>query len=162
FALALTKCPSLANIIKITVRMAIGTLLFLGLTAPLWLSFLSALEGTYSRHAGVKVSQLPFATLIEAFDDIFALLWHRWDAFRAPGASILVTVGCIFAAVRWRELKRQPFFWINGLAIVLWAGCAFGVVPHKLLEHVPLLNRTHHVYTEFSYLIVLHVTIGCA
>lgn len=142
-------------------RIAAGTLLFMGLTAPMWLSFLTALDGSYSAHSEVRISQLPLKSLPGAFDDLFYLLQIKTSdvAAPAPGTSLLVLAGCIFSILRWRQLWEEPFFWVNSGAIILWGGIIFGWVPASFLEPIPLLNRIGHVYTDFSFLLVIHLTI---
>ena len=51
---------------------------------------------------------------------------------------------------------------MNSGAIMLWGGCVFGWVPAAVLAAIPLLNRVGHVYTDFSYLLVIHLTIQSA
>jgi hypothetical protein len=155
---------SIAASAKILGRMAIGTLLFLGLTAPVWLSFLAALDGSYTAHEKIEVRQLPITSLPGAFDDLFFLLLRADDSINAiaPGTSLLALVGCGFSLLRWRQLKAEPFFWVNLGAIGLWGGIVFGMVPASLLAIVPMLNRVGHIYTDFSYLLVIHLTIQSA
>jgi hypothetical protein len=153
-----------AGAAKILGRMAIGTLLFLGLTAPVWLSFLAALDGSYTAHEKIEVRQLPITSLPGAFDDLFFLLLRADDSISAiaPGTSLLILAGCSFSLLRWRQLKGEPFFWVNLGAIGLWGGIVFGVIPASLLAIVPMLNRVGHIYTDFSYLLVIHLTIQSA
>jgi hypothetical protein len=80
----------------------------------------------------------------------------------APGSSLLVLAGCSFSVLRWRSLKDDSFFWINLGAIALWGGCVFGWVPASLLAQIPLLNRVGHNGVDFSYLLIIHLTIQCA
>jgi len=161
---ALTRCCTLADSARVLGRMAVGTLLFLGLTAPMWMSFLAALEGSYSAHSEVQVMQLPLLSLPGMFDDLFYLLLREKDSdvAIAPGTSLLMLAACILSVLRWRQLKGEPFFWVNGGAILLWGGCVFGWVPASVLAAVPLLNRVGHTYTDFSYLLVIHLTIQAA
>ena len=163
-AWALTGCRNITDAARVMARMGIGTLLFLGLTAPMWMSFLGTLENSYSLHSEVRVTQLPFVSLPGVFDDLFFLLPLKDDSFAsiAPGTSLLVMAGCLLSALRWRQLKGEPFFWVNGSAILLWGGCVFGWVPVAVLAAIPLLNRVGHVYTDFSYLLVIHLTIQSA
>jgi len=163
-ACALACHRKAADLAKVIGRMSIGTVLFLGLTAPMWTSFLAALDGAYSMHSGVRVIQLPVVTLLGAFDDLFFLLPVNIDLYAAvaPATSLLVMAGCILSALRWRQLKGETFFWVNGGAIMLWGGCVFGWVPTPVLAAIPLLNRVGHVYTDFSYLLVIHLTIQSA
>ena len=163
-AFALTCCRNITDAAKVVARMAVGALLFLGLTAPMWMSFLVALENSYSIHSEVRVTQIPLAGLPGVFDDLFYLLLLKDDscAAIAPGTSLLVMAGCILSALRWRQLKGEPFFWVNSSAIILWGGCILGWVPAPVLAAIPLLNRVGHVYTDFSYLLVIHLTLQSA
>ena len=70
-----------ADVAKVIGRMSIGTIFFLGLTAPMWMSFLAALDGAYSVHSEVRVTQLPLVALPGAFDDLFFLLPLKGDAY---------------------------------------------------------------------------------
>ena len=163
-AYALTGYRNDVSPAKVLGRMGVGTLCFLGLTAPVWMSFLVSLDGSFTAHTGVNVVQLPPTTPPGAFDDLLYLLLRPNDseAAFAPGTSLLVLVGCSFTVWRWRQLKGEPFFWVNIGAIVLWGGCVFGWVPKFLLATIPLLNRIGHIYTDFSYLLVIHLTIQSA
>jgi len=163
-ASTLAGCDNVADSARVLGRMAVGTLLFLGLTAPMWLSFLTALDGSYSSHGEVRVFQLSPKALAGAFDDLFYLLLRpneTSDAF-APGTSLLVLAGCSFSMWRWRQLRGEPFFWVNTGAIVLWGGCVFGWVPDSLLATIPFLNRVGHIDADFSYLLAIHLTIQSA
>ncbi len=54
---------------------------------------------------------------------------------------MLILVGCLMSALHWRQLRREPFFFVNAVAIYLWGGCAFGWVPRVLLEAIPFINQ---------------------
>jgi hypothetical protein len=163
-AYVLARHRKLAGMAAVLGRVIVGTILFLGLTAPMWMSFLAALDGAYTLHSEVRVTQLPYVTLLGVFDDLFFLLPLRSDAYAAiaPGTSLLVMVGYIFSALRWRQLRGETFFWVNTGAIMLWGGCVFGWVPAPILAAIPLLNRVGHIYTDFSYLLVIQLTIQSA
>ncbi len=163
-ACALTGYRNAGSPARVLGRMGVGTLLFLGLTAPVWISFLVSLDGSFTVHAGINVVQLPPTILPGIFDDFFYLLLRPDESATAiaPGTSLLVLVGCSFSVWRWRQLKGEPFFWVNTGAIGLWGGCVFGWVPSSLLATIPLLNRVGHTYTDFSYLLVIHLTIQSA
>ena len=162
FALAETR--SIWKMATVFLRLAIGTGLFLALTAPMWLSFLAALQGAWSLHSEVNVVQFRFASLLGIFDDVFFRLPVNGNTFLAvaPGASFLIMVGSLYSLVRWRMHQRDIFFWVNTGAILFWGGCIFGWVPKWFLSLVPFLNRVGHTHTDFSYLIIIHLIIGCA
>ena len=163
-AYALARHRDIAGLATVIGRMGVGTVFVLGLTAPMWMSFFAALNGAYSVHSEVQVTQLSVASLPGAFDDLLYLLLRMDDAFAAiaPGTSLLVLAGCILSALEWRQLKGEPFFWVNSGAILLWGGCVYGWIPTSVLAAVPLLNRVGHIYTDLSYLLVIHLTIQSA
>jgi len=161
---ALARNRKAAGMAAVIGRMSLVTILFLGLTAPMWTAFFAALKGSYSLHSEIHVVQLPAATLPGAFDDLYFQLLLKSGAYAAiaPGASVLVMVGCFLSALRWRQLKGETFFWVNGGAILLWGGCVFGWVPAAVLEVIPLLNHVGHTHTDFSYLLVVQLAIQSA
>jgi hypothetical protein len=158
---ALTGSRNFVSMIRVLGRVGLGTLLFLGLTAPVWLSFLVSLPGSFTAHEQINVTLLPTKILAGIFDDLFYLLLQP-NVATAPGTSLLILVGCCLSLFRWRQLKGERFYWINSGAIAWWIGCIFGWVPSSLIAAVPLLNRVGHVETDFSYLLVMHLTIQSA
>jgi hypothetical protein len=163
-AYGLTLCRGIADSARVLGRMFVGTLLFCGLTAPMWMSFFVSLPSSFTIHSEILVRQLPLKCLPGVFDDLFNLLFRPDDSVPAlaPGSSLLVLTGCILTVLRWRQLKGESFFWINTSAILLWGGCIFGWVPAAILKAIPLLNRVNHTDTDFSYLLVIHLTIQSA
>ena len=158
----MTRSIAIAGWSRVIGRMGLGTLIFMGLTAPMWMSFIAALEGAHTlTHDEVRIVQFPPLTLPGMFDDLFYLLLRPSDNYKAslPGTSLYVMVGCLCAVWKWRQLKTEPFFWINSGAIILWGGCIFGWVPRFVLAAIPLLNRVGHTHTDFSYLLIIHLTL---
>ena len=146
-------------------RIVLNTLLFLGLTAPFWASFLVALDGAYSVHAKIRVFQIPWQLAAGAFDDLFYQLCLPADGSAtalSPGTSLLVLTGCLLSVFRWRQMRRDPFFWINCLAIGLWGGLIFGWIPASVLARIPFLNRDGHTHVDFSFVLVIHLTLQSA
>ena len=161
---ALSGCRRAVDRGVVMGRMAALGVLFLGLTAPVWMSFFASLQGAYSTHTAIEVYQLPARCVPGLFDDLFYHFQLPNDTLAAiaPGASLLILAGFILSLLRWRQLRGSPFFMVNNLAILLWGGCVFGWVPARVLEMIPLLNRVRHNYVEFSYLLILHLTIASA
>jgi hypothetical protein len=147
---------------KVIGRMSVWALLFLGLTAPVWMTFLAALGNSHTAHDKIAVTQLQLASLPGAFEDVFYHLLNGYYEVRAPGTSLLILVGCLFSALRWRQLKTERFFWINVGAVVLWGGFVFGWVPAFFIAAIPFLNHVGHIHADFSFLLVIHLTIQSA
>jgi len=161
---ALIRGHGIADRAKVIGRAGAGTLLFLGLTAPVWVSFLAALSDAYTLHSEVHADQLPWVTSPGVFDDLFFLLPVDLKFYAAvtPGTSLLVMTGFILSVLRWRQLKGETFFWVNLGAILLWGGCVFGWIPQPVLEAIPFLNRVGHTFADFSYLLAVHLVIQSA
>ena len=161
-AWALWDSRTSMQVAGVLVRIGVGTALFLGLTAPIWISFLVALPGAHTVHLAVKVAQLPLNCFPGLFDDLFYHLLTRAPTAVAPGGSLLLVTGSVLSAWHWRRFKKMPFYWINAAAILFWGGCIYGAVPASLLEMVPLLNQVGHTCVDFSYLVILHLTVQSA
>lgn len=161
-AYALAQGGGISAQVKLLGRLVFWTLLFFGLTAPVWLSFLVALSGSNTAHDKVAVMQLPLARLPGAFEDIFYHLRNDYYDTRSPGSSLLILVGCLLSAVRWKHLKTECFFWVNTGAVVLWGGFVFGWIPDFLIAVIPFLNRVGHIQLDFSFLLVIHLTLQSA
>jgi hypothetical protein len=160
---ALLECRSRLEWGAVLGRMATGAGLLLGLTAPFWLSFLAALEGAYSVHQQIQVVQLPLKCAIGMFEEALYTVYYPHD-IRAllPGTSLLVFAGCVLSVLHGRQVWRETFYWVNLGAILLWGGCIFGWVPAAILARIPFLNRDQHTFTDFSYLLVIHLTLQAA
>ena len=158
---ALSGCAKPADSLPVLRRLAVGTVVFLGLTAPVWISFLGALGNSHTGHDTVGVVQLPTKCLPGIFDDAFDSLLAKSPPFYplTPETGLLVLVGFLIALWQWRQLKADSFFWINCAAVLFWAGFVFGWIPAGLITGIPFLNRVGHIHTDFSYLIVLHLTL---
>jgi hypothetical protein len=161
---ALLRHRNPAGALQIFCRIGIGALLFLGLTAPVWMSFLGTLGGSSSSHSDIKVYQLPFQNAVGAFDDMFYQLLRTNSAFAAPApaSSLLIFVGCVLSVLRWRQMKSDVFYWVNLAAIIVTGGCIFALVPDSLLAAIPLFNHVGHQDTDLSYLLVVQLTVQSA
>ena len=144
-------------------RLAVGVTLFFGWTAPFWISFIVTEKDAFSLHTEVKVDQLPLHSAAGAFDDIFYRIASDGNGVSpAPGASMLIFVGFFLALLNWKKIRNDFFYWVNTAAIVLWGGFVFGWVPASIVELIPFLNRVGHIATDFSYLLVFHLTLHSA
>ncbi len=161
---ALLHCRTAGGWMRVLGWMTVATSLFLGLAAPMWISFLASLAGSFTSHQSVSIYQLPVGSLLGAFDDLFYQLLRRDNTVTAvaPGSSLLVLAGFLLSFPAWRQLKADRFFWVNSAAILVWAACIYGGIPASLLAAIPLLNRVGHTHTDFSYLLVIHLTIQSA
>jgi len=82
-------------------RMTVAAGLFLGLTAPVWMSFFGALDGAFTAHAEVRIHQLPAGFCRVHLMISCTCCCGRTMLFPAvaPGTSLLVLCGCVLSVL---------------------------------------------------------------
>ena len=142
--------------------MAWATVIFLLLSAPLWLVFLDALGKAYTVYDRQEIGQLQPGLAIGLFDDIFQRQFMDNEFLFTPSANFFVLLGAAWAAVRVRALVRERWF-VAALAVaVAAAAVAYGVVPQAALGALPFIRTIYHFDNTFSCVlfILLFVLAG--
>ena len=132
---------------------------FVLLSAPGWVSFLSAWHHSVTGYDIPQVSTLPWNEVIGFFDDIFYRQTFKDENVVAPALNFF-----LFAGVLWWVV--QPAAWRTkrpGLALIL-AGIvpflfAFGLVPDALTLKIPFVGNIVHVGNTFSCVLLGLVTV---
>ena len=139
-----------------------ASMVFLMLSAPLWLTFFDALSKAWTIYNDPKVFQMQPGLLIGLFDDIFQRRIVFFEYLFNPSANFFVLLGVLWAAVRIRALGSDAYFLASALTGVAAAALAFGVVPPAIAVRIPLLRNIIHWDNTFSCVlfIVLFVIAG--
>lgn len=139
-----------------------ASVLFLLLSAPLWLLFLETLGKAWTVYDTPKIYQLQPGLLVGLFDDIFLRQLVPLEYVFNPSANFFVLLGVGWALVRLRALTRESFFLAPLLAAFLIAALAFGVVSPALAAQIPMLRNVSHFDNTFSCVlfILLFVIAG--
>lgn len=140
-----------------------GQALFILLSAPVWLTFVTALQRASTFYDMPEAYQLQPGILVGLFDDIFYRELNVDELHLDPSLNFLV-----LAAVLWLCFSprgRESSTRLSGLALIALISVAivFGVVPRFVITHIPFLGRIHHVDNTFSCvaIICLLVLAGC-
>ncbi|HEV7867711.1 MAG TPA: hypothetical protein VGO90_08520 [Chthoniobacteraceae bacterium] len=139
-----------------------ANVLFVLLSAPLWLTFLDALGKAATFYDSPQVCQLQPGLLVGLFDDIFYRQFVPREFLANPSANFFVLLGVAWALVRGRSLARDGTFLAALAGSVGAAAIAFGVVSPHVLARVPMLKNIHHFDNTFSCVlfILLFVLAG--
>lgn len=139
-----------------------ASVVFLLLSAPLWLVFLDTLSKAWSIYDTPKVFQIQPGLMIGLFDDIFFRQLVPSEYVFDPSLNFFVLLGVGWALVRLRALAQERLFLAALLAAFFLAAIAFGVVSPTLLATVPILRNISHFDNTFSCVlfILLFVIAG--
>jgi hypothetical protein len=139
-----------------------ANVLFVLLSAPLWLVFIEALSKASTAYDQPRVCQIQPGLLIGLFDDIFYRQLVQNEFIANPSANFFILLGTAWALVRARFLARDRTFLAALLGAAGMAAIAFGIVSPLLLAEVPFIRNIYHFDDTFSgvLFILLFVLAG--
>ena len=136
--------------------------IFLLLSAPLWMTFLNALDKAHTSYDEPRIYQMTPGLAIGLFDDIFHRQFMPVEFLFNPSANFFVLIGVMWALVRARSLARERMLWAVTVPAVAAAALAFGVVSPATAATIPFLKNIYHFDNTFSCVlfILLFVVAG--
>ncbi len=158
-ALLLTPSPGRVKGQKLGGAVLTG-LLFVGISAPLWWSFLRALGSSRTAYETGGVFQLQPGLLVGLFDDIFYRQFNDAETHLDPSANFLVLLGVAWFAAR-RALGGRFDGPAGALTLcAVGAGAlVFGVVPAGWILRVPFIRQIIHVDNTFSCVLIVYLLV---
>lgn len=123
---------------------------FVLLSAPLWISFLSAWGHSMTGYDTPHADTLRLTHLIGFFDDIFYRQTAKEENVVAPALNFLFLVGVLVWVVQPRRQGPDHTGWALVLAALPPFALTFGVVPPALIEKIPFVGNIVHVGNTFS------------
>ncbi|MEI9897695.1 MAG: hypothetical protein WDN28_28515 [Chthoniobacter sp.] len=127
-----------------------ATVIFLLLSAPLWMTFLDALGKAYTVYDEPRVYQMTPGLALGLFDDIFYRQFMPLEFLFNPSANFFVLIGVSWALVRARALAGERMLWAVTLPAVAAGALAFGVVSPATVVTIPFLKNIYHFDNTFS------------
>lgn len=128
---------------------AAGILLLL-LAAPIWLTFLDSMRASYSSYNAAYAFQLEPSLALGFFDEVLLRPFWEGEAVYNPSSNFLLLAGLLFFLANVRELARNRFALGIGLAALVPAAFAFGVVPPRWIALWPIIGNVHHIDNSFG------------
>jgi hypothetical protein len=134
---------------------------FVLISAPGWVSFLSAWHHSQTGYDIPQASMLPWSHVIGFFDDIFYRQTAKDENVVAPALNFLFLAGVLWWVVQPRAWRTPRL----GAAVLLAAlppfALAFGLVPKAIVLKIPFVANIVHVGNTFScVLLILGATLA--
>lgn len=129
------------------------------LSAPIWWTFIDALQKSYTTYDNTQTWQIQPGLLIGLFDDIFYRKASSGGGVFDPSANFLILLGCSLALIFVRSLLRDPVFVALAVGALPPFALAFGVVPPELISVIPILKNVGHVDNTFSCALIVHLIV---
>lgn len=144
-------------------RKLLGTaaagVVFLLLTAPLWLTFFDALKASHTSYDRPGAMQIQPNLLIGFFEDLFYRQLRPSEIHANPSANLVVLLGLVWALVQARDSFRQRGFVAIGAASLLPFSIVFGFIPAALIVKLPFISNIHHTDNTFSCSLIILWTV---
>lgn len=139
-----------------------ANVLFVLLSAPLWVIFLDALKKAWTPYDVPQVFQLQPGLAIGFFDEIFYRQIEPTEFLVSQSTNFFLLLGLAWAFIRIRALMRERYFVGASLVAIPTAALIFGVVPPWLLASIPLIKNIYHIDDTFSCIlfVVLFIMAG--
>jgi len=128
---------------------------FLLLTAPLWVTLAEALRISYSGYNQPSAYQIHPSFLIGFFDEIFYRPIQTLERVSNPSANFLFLGGLLYLAASWRRNPPGTVGTALAFAFAASLAMAFGVVPPQWIERVPFLGNVAHIDNCFSLVAII-------
>lgn len=132
-----------------------GCLVFIAISAPLWVVFFDTLRRGFTIYDDPFAYQLPAGLLVTLFDDLFGrqLMSSEWHV--DPAVNFLVLLGVLWLLADLRRICANRVALAVLLAALPPLALVFGVIPPAWIIRVPLIRNIIHTDDTFiSTLIV--------
>ena len=143
--------------------MAAAGVVFILLSAPVWLTFLDSLQSSYTSYNAVSAFQIQPGLLLGAFDELFYRPLTTLNRVFNPSANFLILLGVLYflATIR-TQFADRPVITLAASSL-LPLSFAFGLVPAAWIVQLPFFKNIAHLDNSFTCaLIVLWSVIAGA
>lgn len=147
-----------ATIAKLLLTAA-GGVLFVMLSAPVWVTFMDALARAYTSYNNPAAFQILPSLLPGLFDELFYRPIHAEQRTLNPSANFLVLAGVLYAVATLRRVRPDRGFVALALGAAIPFAFAFGLVPPQWIASIPFLGNVVHIDNTFSCVLIVHLIV---
>lgn len=132
-----------------------GSLVFLALSAPLWVVFLDALGKGCSIYDAAATHQITPGLALGLFDDLFyrQLVLDEWHV--NPALNFFALAGVLWALADWQRVRANRFAFAFAITALPTLAMVFGAIPAALIDRVPLLRNISHIDNTFTCVLIV-------
>lgn len=135
-------------------------ILFVLISAPVWLTFLEAMKSAYTAYNVPVVWQANLFSVIGHFDEIFyRQLNDNEGLLYLPSVNFLILLGFLWSLSRLKHLLSNRTYVALGLSALISLVLVFAIVPASLIVKVPFLNNVWHIHNTFSCVLLIHLIV---
>ena len=132
-----------------------GQLLFLMITAPVWVTFLDTLRWSYTSYDTVSAFQIQPSLLIGAFDEALFRPLTRGEIVFNPSANFLILAGVLYFLATLRSQFANRTAISLAFSSVVPLALAFGLVPAFWIVRIPFLGNVAHIDNCFTCALII-------
>jgi len=132
-----------------------AAILFILISAPIWLTFLDTLGSSSSSHNPPEALQIPAHRLLGFFEDLFYRQAAPQEIQVAPSTNFLVLLGILWALSRLGKLSGNRMCLALGLSSVIPIALVYGILPRAAIVAVPFLGAIRHIHNTFSCVLII-------
>lgn len=130
-------------------------ILFALLTAPVWLTFVTTLQHSYTSYNAVSAFQIQPALLLGFFDEAFyrpiMIAQRTFD----PSVNFIVLLGLLYFLATSRLTLHDRVSLALAVSSIVPLALAFGVVPARWIVKWPFLANVAHLDNCFSCVLIV-------
>lgn len=134
-------------------------LIFVSLSAPVWLTFLDALKKAYTSYDTGTAFQVQPSLALGFFDEVLLRPFWANEGVYNPSANFLLLTGVLGFLVYLRSIVSNRVVFALALASLLPLAIVFGLVPPLWIAHLPFLGNITHIDNSFGVGLILLLTI---
>lgn len=133
--------------------------LFVAITAPIWLTFLDALKDSYTGYNVATAFQLQPSLALGFFDEILLRPFWVNETVYNPSANFLLLLGVLAFFVHLRVASSHRLVLALALAALLPLAIVFGLIPPLWIIKIPFLGNVTHVDNSFGVGLILLLAV---
>jgi hypothetical protein len=134
-------------------------LVFLLISAPLWLIFFDALKLSHTSYDYPGAMQIKPTLFLGFFEDLFYRQLKPTESHANPSANFVVLLGVLWALVRAPRTFHQRGFIGLGIAALFPLAIVYGIIPAGWIVKVPFFANIHHTDNTFSCSAIVLLTV---
>ena len=129
--------------------------IFVCLSAPVWITFLDALKNSYTGYNVPTAFQVPPTLALGFFDEILLRPFWANETVYNPSANFLFLTGLLAFLVYLRVVTVNRHVLGLALATLVPLSIVFGLVPPLWLAQLPFIGNVSHVDNSFGVGLIL-------
>jgi hypothetical protein len=134
---------------------AAAGVVFVCLSAPVWITFLDSLKESYTGYNAVTAFQVQPSLALGFFDEILLRPFWVNETVYNPSANFLFLTGVLAFLVYLRVTTANRIVFGLALAALLPLSIVFGLVPPLWIVQLPFLGNVAHIDNSFGVGLIL-------